>query len=171
MPKDQIVSSTYGNKVRVRVCGILLQDNQLLLAKHKPFGPAGELWIPPGGGMNYGQHAKQNLVREFIEETNLEIEVGKLLFTNETIHPPFHSIELFYLINQFKGQLKLGIDPEMAIDEQILNEVKFMSEEEINSIPIEMLHYVFKFLKNKDGLISFDALLKMGETYILDQII
>jgi len=163
---DELVSSSFGNKIRVRVCGILIHEHQLLMALHKPFGPAGELWIPPGGGMIFGEDAVENLKREFIEETNLQITVGKLLFINEVIEHPYHSIELFFHVTGFQGKLELGSDPEIPIQKQILKEVRFLSENEINQIPINKLHNVFKYLKIKDGLISFGSLLEIKECFI-----
>ena len=101
MTTNQKVSSSYNGQLRVRVCGILIENNCLLLAQHKPFGAAGELWIPPGGGMEFGESAQQCLIREFKEETNLNVTVGKLLFVHETLRKPIHSIELFFELIDF----------------------------------------------------------------------
>lgn len=166
MTTNKIVSSTYGGKIRVRVCGILIKNNSILLAQHKPFGPAGELWIPPGGGIEFGESTEECLVREFKEETNLEIKAGNLLFVHETLRNPLHSIELFFEIKSFLGMVKLGYDPELSSDNQILSEIKFVSEEEINKMPVEFLHNVFKYLKNKEGLISFESLLRINAKFI-----
>jgi len=136
------------------------------MARHEPFGPAGKLWLPPGGGMNYNESAHDTLIREFREETSLKVIPGKLLFVNEILHNPYHSIELFFEIDEFEGNVKKGIDPELSSDNQILSEIKFISEAEINKMPMEILHNIFKYLKNKEGLISFESLLRINGKYI-----
>ena len=70
-------------KVRVRVCGILHENGKILLLKHESIGPAGYLWSPPGGGVEFGESLVETLEKEFLEETNLSIKVGNYLFTNE----------------------------------------------------------------------------------------
>ena len=166
MTTNREVSSSFNGQLRVRVCGILLKEGQLLMAQHKPFGPAGELWIPPGGGMEFGESATECLVREFKEETNLEVQVGSLLFVHETHRNSIHAIELFFEITHYSGEVKTGTDPELSSDNQILRDVKFISQEKINKMPVEMLHNVFNYLKNKEGLISFESLLRINEKYI-----
>ena len=150
----------------MRVCGLLIDNGQILLAQHKPFGPANELWIPPGGGMEFGESATECLIREFREETNLEVQVGQLLFVHEIRRNPIHAIELFFEITNYSGTIKTGTDPELSSDNQILNDIKFVSQEKINKMPVKMLHNVFNYLKNKEGLISFESLLRINEKYI-----
>lgn len=166
MTTDQTVSSNFSNRLRLRVCGILLTDQGLLMARHAPFGPAGELWIPPGGGMQYAETAEEALIREFKEETHLDVQPGRLLFVSEVMDLPIHAVELFFEIDAYSGKLGVGTDPELSSDKQILKEITFLSESAINQIPTEKLHNIFKYLHNKDGLISFDSLLRLNGKYI-----
>ena len=136
------------------------------MARHAPFGPAGELWIPPGGGLQYAEKAEEALEREFMEEANLKVTTGDLLFVSEVMSLPIHAIELFFEIKSYNGQIITGNDPELASDQQILQEVRFVSEEEINRIPLSKLHNVFKYLHNIDGLISFESMLRLKGKYI-----
>ena len=49
----EAVDTMYGNRVRVRVCGILIQEDKILLINHKGVGEKGSLWAPPGGGLEF----------------------------------------------------------------------------------------------------------------------
>jgi 8-oxo-dGTP diphosphatase len=143
---DFPVSSTrYMHKVRVRVCGILERDNSILLIRHEGLGPNGYLWAPPGGGVEFGISAEETLVREFKEETHLDIAISDYLFTHEYINEKHHALELFYKVIYLGGKLALGMDPEVPQEEQILSEVRFISFEEIAKIPKANLHNSFSF--------------------------
>ena len=100
-------------------------------------------WSVPGGGMMYGEDAKENLKREFLEETGLVIVVGEYLFVHEFLDPPLHAIELFFEVRQTSGKLGIGIDPELETDQQIIKEVRFLSMEEIKKIPSDEKHALF----------------------------
>ena len=89
----QEVVDIFGNKLRVRVCGIFIQDDKILLVNHKGLTQTGNFWAPPGGGIHFGEPARESLAREFLEETGLKIKVGKFLFINEYISKPLHTIE------------------------------------------------------------------------------
>jgi 8-oxo-dGTP diphosphatase len=121
----------YGNRVRVRVCGICIQDDQLLLINHSHLGARGSLWAPPGGGLNFGESTQTTLIREYQEETGLEIVVEDFLFMNEYLYPPLHSIELFFLVKPTGGILTKGADPEMSSQNQIIKEVRYWRFEDI----------------------------------------
>ena len=128
----------YGNRIRVRVCGVLIEEDKILLIKHKGAGKKGELWSPPGGGLEFDETIENCLKREFLEETNLKIEVIKFLFLNEFIQNPLHAIELFYQVKKVGGNLKLGSDPEMS--DQIISDISFISKKDIQSIGLDFFH-------------------------------
>lgn len=96
---NEIVSS-FGNKLRIRVCGICIEENKILLVRHHSIGQSGILWAPPGGGMVYGETSEAALVREFVEETGLDIQVEHFLCVNEYLTPPLHAIELFFMVKK-----------------------------------------------------------------------
>ncbi len=135
MPLEEI-NKVFGNKLRVRVSGICIKDDAILLIEHKSIGESGILWAPPGGGMNFGENAQNTLIREFEEETGLTISVGKLLWVNEYLENPLHAIELFFEVNIVSGNLALGNDPELDSQKQILTKIEF--------IPIKNLKHFAK---------------------------
>ncbi len=136
--KNGIIHS-FGNKLRIRVCGICIQDNKILLVKHHSLGETGILWAPPGGGMSFGETAEDALKREFVEETGLTVSIEKFLCVNEYLSPPLHAVELFFLV-QTEGILKMGSDPELQADQQIITDVEWVSMETIHALPKNSIH-------------------------------
>lgn len=137
-----LIKTEFGGKLRVRVGGILIQNNKVLLLKHQGVGSHDYLWAPPGGGMHFGQDAAENLKREFYEETNLKVEVGKLLFNNEFLDKKIHAIELFFQVQLITGKLRLGKDPEMG-NNQILTEIAYFGEQDLKKVEKSRLHNMF----------------------------
>ena len=126
------VDNLYGNRVRVRVCGICVQENKILLIHHTGVGKKGSLWSPPGGGLDFGESAEQTLIREYKEETGLDILVKEFLFVNEYLEAPLHAIELFFRVEITGGMLAKGVDPEMGANKQIIQELRYWSLEDLS---------------------------------------
>ena len=97
---------------------------------------------------------KKYLIREFKEETGLSIEVGEFLFINEFISSPFHAIELFFKVKVAKGELKLGKDPELEIDNQIFTGIKFMDIEELEREKTQNIHNVLRNCKGIEDILD-----------------
>ncbi len=143
----------FGNKIRVRVCGILVQEDSILLVKHHSLGKHGYLWAPPGGGLNFGETVQDSLKREFAEETGLTIEAGEFLFINEYLEPPLHAIELFFKVRALEGKLITGTDPEMG-EHQIIKEVQFMDVTTLKTEPKAALHSILTITSSLRELIE-----------------
>jgi 8-oxo-dGTP diphosphatase len=137
------VDRIYGNRLRVRVCGMLVENDALLLVNHRSLGVA-DFWSPPGGGLNFEEPARGGLKREFKEETGLEVEVLDFLFASEFIHPPLHAVELFFKVQHVGGSLKRGSDPEMKEEHQIIQQVAYLSWEAIGKLEPNSLHGIFR---------------------------
>lgn len=148
---QEIITNTYGNRVRLRSCGICIVENTILLVKHKGIGELGYLWSPPGGGVEFGESVTSVLQREIKEECGLEAKVGKLLFVDEFIKPPLHAVEFFFEV-QVSGQIEKGFDPEMDTDYQMIEEVKFISWEEIKAGPTQAFHRMFERVNHLAGI-------------------
>lgn len=131
MTADQ---SPFSNKVRVRVCGLLLREEEILLAQiHSPV-TNNLVWTPPGGGLQFGEPVEECLKREFKEETNLSIEVGDLIHVNELVRKPYHAIECYFEVKQAGGKEKLGKDPELSWDRQLLHDLQWIPIKELTKI-------------------------------------
>ena len=150
-PRQEVLK-LYGNRLRLRVCGLYTENDRLLMVRHRGIGPTDTFWCPPGGGAQFGETAPDALVREFLEETGLEIEIGDLLFVNEFMQPPLHALELFFGVHVTGGSLRQGIDPEMSLDDQIIQEVRLMSFDEIKSYPPEEVHALFQYCNSLEDV-------------------
>ncbi len=150
-PPNPNILEKFGNRVRVRACGLCWQHDALLLINHSGLGPE-NLWIPPGGGIDVGQHAGDALEREMLEETGLQVTVDALQFICEFIKPPLHAIELFFAVHPTGGSLRPGTDPELGGSTQIIREVKFLSWAEILALPPAKKHGIFRFCQSPEDL-------------------
>ena len=117
---------------RIRVAGILIEDNKILLIQHHKNNK--KYWLIPGGGNDWGETTKEALIREYKEETNMDIEVDEFLFFSETISPDKkrHVLNLFYKIhrnNKNDSIIKLG-------EEAVLTDLKFVTKEELETMTI-----------------------------------
>ncbi len=139
------VHETYGNRLRVRACGLLVENERLLMVNHRSLSKS-DFWAPPGGGVDFGESAADCLQREMLEETGLKTEVADFLFACEFIQKPLHAIELFFLLRRIGGVLVTGLDPEMKAEEQIINTVQFLRGDEIRKMDPQTLHGVFRFV-------------------------
>ncbi|MBR9998047.1 MAG: NUDIX hydrolase [Cyclobacteriaceae bacterium] len=151
----------FGNRLRVRVSGILVEDDRILLVRHKSLGKGGILWAPPGGGMKFGFSAHQNLIREFMEETGLEISISGFLFIHEFLRTPLHAIELFFEVRKTGGSLRTGKDPEMKANEQIIEKVEFIDFKSLIRMEKMQIHQIlwdctsYEELTSKRGYLKF----------------
>lgn len=134
------IKKVFGNKVRIRVCGLLYKNEKLLLIKHQMDGY--HLWAPPGGGVEFGESIETTLIREFKEETGIAVEVQEFLFLSEHIANPLHAIELFYHVTAKDFNISPGHDPE--IKHNILIDFQFIGADELGNINIENRHQCLK---------------------------
>lgn len=147
---QQQVLKLYSERLRLRVCGICIQDDKLLMINHAGVVPGQPFWCPPGGGLTFGESTVEALQREFLEETRTHISVGELMFVNEFLEPPLHAIELFFEVKITDGTVAKGEDPEMK--NQIIQEIAWMSFEEINALAPAQVHRVIGLCHSIDEL-------------------
>lgn len=156
---SDLINKTYGNRLRLRACGICIQEHEVLMVKHEALTEKGYFWSPPGGGIQFGETVEQCLSREFIEETGLKIAVSNFLFVHEFIALPLHAVELFFAVHITGGILHLGSDPEME-NKQTLKEVKYMSEEDIRVEKGIQLHNIFNYCSSINELLALRGYFK-----------
>ena len=126
----------YKNKLRNRACAVIVSNEWILLAKHNSPTRKNPIWLPPGGGIHYGETARDALIREVKEETGLVVEPTRLLWIHEFLEEPYHAIEFYFECSIAGGELKLGADPEHSPDNQILLDLKFIPFKETAGLPI-----------------------------------
>jgi 8-oxo-dGTP diphosphatase len=154
------ISHLYGKQLRVRACGICVKGEATLLVNHK-FEAESDFWAPPGGGISFGERAEDCLSREFKEETGLTINVGQFLFACEFIRPPLHAIELFFEVSVLEGELKIGIDPEMDGNNQIIQDTRFVSMAEIKTMKTNSLHGLFQLVSKPEEILGLRGYFKL----------
>lgn len=141
--------SIYRDQLRIRVCGLLLKEDTLLLAQlHSPV-TGSLIWTPPGGGLQFGETMYECLKREFFEETGLKVEVNHLAHVNEMIHKPYHAVEFYFTVTRTGGSIKTGLDPEHADDEQLLRDIRWQPVKDIDNLPFAPESLTDKILNHK----------------------
>lgn len=128
------VLKTYGEKLRVRSCGLLVENKKLLLLKMDGVGPLGELWAPPGGGVEFGESLKEAAKRELKEELNLTVNIKESFIITEFISPPLHAIEHFFFVERTNADpIKIQQTHENEKGNFITNHEWFSYEDIINA--------------------------------------
>ncbi|MDZ7718499.1 MAG: NUDIX domain-containing protein [Balneolaceae bacterium] len=140
-------NSQFSNKVRVRVCAVIVQESSILLAKINSPTRSEPIWMPPGGGVELGESLEEALHREISEETGFEVEKKQLLWIHEFIEEPYHAIEFYFRCDVTGGELKKGLDPELESNEQMLLDLDFIPFDENKSYSIEP-QFIKEFCKN-----------------------
>lgn len=85
----------------IRVYGVLIHKNKVLLTQESRFGK--QFTKFPGGGLKFGEGTKDCLIREFLEEFNLSIQVKELLYINDFYQQSAFSkkdqiLSIYYLV-------------------------------------------------------------------------
>lgn len=131
-PEEQIYVGAYG------FC--MDKADRLLLARLLQGSDAG-LWTLPGGGVLWGEHPDQALLREVEEETGLvDLELGPVAAvyshtyypTKKNPLPPLHHIGLVYKLNPFSYQLRNEQNGSTDL-------CKWLTESEARSLPLTPL--------------------------------
>lgn len=70
---------------RVRVAGILIKDNKLLLIEHTK--NSNVYYLLPGGGVEPMETLKEALIREFKEELGMDVSVANIMQVVQSVSP------------------------------------------------------------------------------------
>ncbi len=125
------IETLYGQRIRLRACGVLRIRERVLLLNHRLLNPENTFWNVPGGGLEPGEDVVRGLQREYREETHLEVTVHELLRIHEHIAGKLHAVELYFRVSASDPEPVLGSDPEG----NILTELHWFTEDELVRIP------------------------------------
>lgn len=111
---------------QIRVTGVLLQNDKLLVVKQKL---SNRMWSLPGGKLENGESIEECLRREMFEETGLHTQMEKMLYVCEkkNVSPPV--IHITFLVTQVGGEITL---PTNEFDENPIFDVKWV---DISKLP------------------------------------
>ena len=126
-------------KPRITSAVLVMDGNKILLAERNKENYNG-YWIIPGGGVKFGETIQEAALREIKEETNLDVEIIKLIGHKEVINVPgdYHSVVFFHLAKPKSSEIEAKEDVSSA---------KFFSIEEIKNLKIaESVEWVLREL-------------------------
>lgn len=95
---------------RIRSAAIII-DNQkrILLVKHVHPEKGHVWWVPPGGSLEGDEDIFLNAKRETFEETNLDIELDKIIYIREFVdnYNNNHNLEVYIKAKSYKGEISI----------------------------------------------------------------
>jgi len=90
------------------------------------------VWTVPGGAIEPGETSLDAAVREVKEETGLDVAIDRMIWHVEQVvpgkAPRFVNI---FLATALGGSVGVGTDPERSDDGQVIEEVRYLSREEL----------------------------------------
>ncbi|MFW9821034.1 MAG: NUDIX hydrolase [Candidatus Thorarchaeota archaeon] len=95
-----------------RYQGAIIFNDQILLIKHTQYKDGVEYWVLPGGGRKRGETEEQCVMREIKEETNLDIEVKRLLLDTLGETNTYYRFYKTYLCKPLTNDPRPGYEPE-----------------------------------------------------------
>ncbi|MDG0949714.1 NUDIX hydrolase [Bacillus paranthracis] len=118
------------NVMQVRVTGILIEDEKVLLVKQKV---ANRNWSLPGGRAENGETLEEAMIREMREETGLEVNIQKLLYVCDKPDERPSLLHITFLLERIEGEITL---PSNEFDHNPIHDVQM--------VPVnELSHYGF----------------------------
>ena len=90
----------------VGVAVVLWEQNRILLGERRDGG-----WCIPCGHVEWDESIEQAAVREFGEETGLQVELEGVLSVRSNFHnPDHHTVGVWYIGKRVGGELRAGGD-------------------------------------------------------------
>lgn len=104
------------NSFRLASYGVVYDESgRILLTKGGPQAVYPGAWFLPGGGVEHGEHPRDAVVREFAEETGLDVAVGELtdvvsIMLDGPHGVPVHTNAVLYGVRVVGGSLRPELD-------------------------------------------------------------
>ena len=115
-------------------------DDAVLLTRISPIGYHSGSWTLPGGGLDFGEHPREALVREVAEECGLTCDVGSLLDVHDVNvvgtapsgrHEEFHGVHLI-----FAATVPEDAEPQVVETDGTTDDVRWVTREEMADLPL-----------------------------------
>ena len=98
----------------IRYQGAIVKDHRVLLITHQEHRSNRIYWVIPGGGIEYGESETQCVIREMKEETNLVVNVDRLLLDEPAPSRGIYKRLKTYLCSIVNGTPAPGSEPEAS---------------------------------------------------------
>ncbi|AJQ60244.1 NUDIX hydrolase [Bacillus thuringiensis] len=108
------------NVMQVRVTGILIEGEKVLLVKQKV---ASRNWSLPGGRVENGETLEEAMSREMREETGLEVKIKKLLYVCDKPDASPSLLHITFLLEKIEGEITL---PSNEFDHNPIHDVQMV---------------------------------------------
>lgn len=135
------------NQIVVIVKGIISYNNKVLIIKRSDYDKISPgKWEFVGGKIDFGENLEEALIREVMEETQLEIKIEKILYaTTSMVNPKKQAVIVVYKCSANEPYVKLS---EEHMD------YRWVTEEELRELLFEDI------LKDMDNHNVFSAIFK-----------
>ena len=136
-------------EIRPIVLGIVRKGNKLLVSKGYDKSKKQEFYRCLGGGIEFLERSEDALIREFKEELNINIKVGKFLGICESIFnykgKNAHELVLLYdtYIDDKDYQEKYKVIDDESESEAVWVEINRFKDKELTLYPEEIFNYLF----------------------------
>lgn len=144
-----------GNPVKTVkvVAAIVIQNDQVLLARRPPGKHHGLLWEFPGGKVESGESPEAALIRELREELNWDVEVGELFdvftYDGEDVITEIS----FYLVSARPGSTPLPLEGQEIIwaNNQIIEQLALAPADAVIAGRLIQAGDFSQFTRNSQG--------------------
>ena len=131
-------------RFNVRVYGVLVNEQREVLVSDEKI--RGKHYTKfPGGGLEFGEGTRDCLVREFLEELNLKIEVGEHLYTTDyfqvsAFNPDHQILSIYYKVKALEPiGVRLSTEPFQFDEAQLQTYAANNETESFRLIPLDQL--------------------------------
>lgn len=99
--------------IRLRACVLLVQQNHVLLMPQIDLKSRDVTWVIPGGAVEFCESVQDAAIREFAEETGLQVRCTGLFDVTEVLQPekPYHSVTITWMGEYLSGEIKAEHHP------------------------------------------------------------
>lgn len=137
---NDISISTEKFKFKFRVSGILLVDNRILTVKINN----NDFYCFPGGHVELMEDTKDAIIREFREETNIDVKIERLLYITENFFKGnlgnFHELGFYYLLKPINNVIAQDFElVEKDKDENVNLKFEWKKLGELNNFKPEFI--------------------------------
>lgn len=161
--KTKIKKLIESEDIRVSIKAVIVKDGLLLAAKKQDAD--GYFYTLPGGGQNHSENMEQALIRECLEEINVNVKPLRLLFIRDYIAKN-HEIKkhaernVHHIEIMFETEIKEGIPSNGCEPDNGQLSVEWIRLDELNKLrlyPKAMCRYLMNYVELIDAVYLGDV--------------